>query len=151
MLENSDFWLQATAASILAEIGGKKALAALTQELRLHPYHPHEVETALVAIEKRMADSGDAADASAKDHSGPEAAEEEPVVAGPATMRTWRAAAGVFEVEATFVELKSGKVTLKKANGRIVKVALEKLSNADREYAEQQAKAAHSKSEDPFQ
>ena len=64
-------------------------------------------------------------------------------------MRTWHAAVGSVTVEATFVELKSGKVALKKANGRIVKVPLEKLSPADQDYAKQQAKALE-KLEDPF-
>jgi hypothetical protein len=151
LLENSDFWVRATAANVLAEIGGKKALAALARELRLHPHEVHEVETAVVAIEKRLAESGDAADTSAKERSSSEAAEEKPAESAAATMRTWRAATGAFEVQATFVELKSGKVTLKKANGRTIKVPLEKLSKADQEYAKQQAKALEAKPENPFQ
>ncbi len=64
------------------------------------------------------------------------------------SMRTWRAATGGFTVRATFLSLESDSVTLKRADGRIIHVPLEKLSDADREYAKRQAK---SKSEDPFQ
>jgi len=70
--------------------------------------------------------------------------------AAPA-MRTWRAAAGAFTVRATFVELESDNVTLKKADGRIIRVPLEKLSKVDQEYAKRHAKAGKGKSEDPFQ
>ncbi len=55
LLESSDFWVRATAANILAEIGGKKALAALARELRLHSDHAHDVEAAIIAIAKRQA------------------------------------------------------------------------------------------------
>ena len=109
-----------------------------------------EVETAIVAIEKRLAEAEDAG-GSADDRSSSEEDVEKPAEAGTAAMRTWRAAAGSFTVQATFVELKSGKVTLKKANGRTVHVPLEKLSKSDREYAKQQAKAREEKLEDPFQ
>ena len=73
--------------------------------------------------------------------------------AGPAApaMRTWHAAAGNFKVRATFVSLDSDTVTLKRADGRVIHVPLEKLSKADREYAKQQAKALEEKLEDPFQ
>jgi hypothetical protein len=149
LLENSDFWVRGVAANVLAEIGGKRALAALAREARAHPHHVHEVETAIVAIENRLAEAGVAADAPAEDRSTPEEGGEKPEPSGPAAMRTWHAAVGSFTVEATFVELKSGKVALKKANGRIVKVPLEKLSPADQDYAKQQAKALE-KLEDPF-
>ena len=43
-------------------------------------------------------------------------------------LRTWRDASGSFEVEATFVGSEEGKVTLKRKDGRLVTVPLEKLS-----------------------
>jgi len=70
--------------------------------------------------------------------------------AAPA-MRTWHAATGAYTVRATFVALESDNVTLKKADGRVIKVPLEKLSKVDQEYAKRQVKAAKEESEDPFQ
>jgi uncharacterized cupin superfamily protein len=151
LLDSSDFWVRATAANVLAEIGGKKALAALTRELRLHVHHAHDVETAVIAMEKRLAEAGDGGETSGKDQSSREEDVEKPEESGAATMGIWHAAGGAFAVQATFVELNSGKVTLKKANGRIIKVPLEKLSKADQEYATRQAKALEGKSENPFQ
>jgi len=150
LLENSDFWIRAMAAKVLADIGGKKSLAALAKESRLHPNEVHEVETAIVAIEKRVAESADADSAAKDDSSSAEEGEKSGKASDPA-MRTWHAAAGAYTVQATFVELKSNQVTLKRADGRIIKVPLEKLSKADQEYAKQQAEAAKNKPEDPFQ
>jgi beta-lactamase regulating signal transducer with metallopeptidase domain len=154
LLENADFWIRGTAANILAEIGGKKGLAALAKEARLHPNQVHQVETAIVAIEKRLAESGSAADAEPKDDQSAAAKtdkEEKADGSVDAALHTWRAAAGGYTVQAAFVELSGGKVTLKKADGRTVKVPLEKLSKADQDYAKQQAEAAKNKPEDPFQ
>ncbi len=150
MLESSDIWIRATAANILAEIGGRRALAALTRQSRLHPNRVREVEKAIVAIEQRLTEAGDAADRSAKDDSRREEGAEAPAKSAAATLRTWRAAAGPFTVQAAFVELKSGKVTLKKADGSTIKVSLEKLSAADQEYAKQQAETLE-KLENPFE
>ena len=69
--------------------------------------------------------------------------------AAPA-MRTWRAATGSYTVRATFVALESDNVTLKKADGRVITVPLEKLSRVDQEYVKRQAKAGKEESEDPF-
>jgi hypothetical protein len=146
LLESSDFWVRATAANILAEIGGKQALAALTRETRDHPQHTGEVEAAIVAIEKRLHESPAAA---AKDRSHASEDRDEPQPSGAAAVRTWHAAVGSFAVEATFVELRSGKVTLKKPNGHTLRVPLEKLSKADQDYAKQQAKTLE-KLENPF-
>lgn len=148
MLEDSDFWVRRTAANVLAEIGGKQALAALTREAREHPHEVREVETAIVAIEKRLLESADAA--AAKDRSNPEEDRAEPKQPGGAAMRTWHAAVGSFTVEAIFVELRSGKVTLKRANGHTIRIPLEKLSKTDQDYAKQQAKTLE-KLENPFQ
>jgi hypothetical protein len=92
------------------------------------------------ALEERFAKSK--AEREAREKAGKAAAAADP------SMRTWHAATGGFSVRAAFLSLESDSVTLKRADGRIIHVPLEKLSDADREYAKQQAK---SKSEDPFQ
>jgi len=48
--------------------------------------------------------------------------------------RTWTDRSGKHRTEASFVEAKDGKVTLKKKDGATISVPLESLSNADREY-----------------
>ena len=52
-----------------------------------------------------------------------------------AQMRTWTDATGKFTVEGELVDLQSGKVHLKRADGRVITVALEQLSAADQEFA----------------
>jgi len=49
-------------------------------------------------------------------------------------MRTWSSAAGAFQVEAAFVSSGAGKVKLRKADGEIITVDLNKLSDTDRAY-----------------
>jgi hypothetical protein len=52
-------------------------------------------------------------------------------------MRTWTDRTGKHQVEAELVAVNDGKVTLKKADGTTSTVPLEKLSEADRRFAEQ--------------
>ena len=56
--------------------------------------------------------------------------------------RPWKDAAGKRTIEAEFVSLSSGKVTLKRSDGKIVTVALEKLSAADQQVAKELAAKA---------
>jgi WD40 repeat protein len=49
--------------------------------------------------------------------------------------RTWSDKTGKFKIEASFVELKDGKVKLRKEDGKEVSVDLDKLSEADQEIA----------------
>ncbi len=49
-------------------------------------------------------------------------------------LRTWTDSTGKFRVEAEFVELKDGKVQLRKQDGKVIDVPLERLSAADQEY-----------------
>lgn len=49
-------------------------------------------------------------------------------------MRTWTDATGKYKVQAKFVELVEGKVTLERADGKRVVVPLDRLSEADRKY-----------------
>lgn len=55
-------------------------------------------------------------------------------------VRTWTDASGKNKVDAKFVSLKDGKVTLEKKDGKKIVIALAKLSTDDRRYAEEAAK-----------
>jgi V8-like Glu-specific endopeptidase len=50
------------------------------------------------------------------------------------TVRTWTSLDGNYQVEAKYVGYKSGKVGLSKADGKVVSVPFERLSEADRRY-----------------
>jgi hypothetical protein len=65
-------------------------------------------------------------------------------------MRTWREATGTYTVRATLVDVVDGKVMLKKEDGRIVTVPLEKLSKYDQDYANRRAKSGKDKVANPF-
>jgi beta-lactamase regulating signal transducer with metallopeptidase domain/HEAT repeat protein len=153
LLENSDMWVRATAAKVLGEIGGKKALAALAKESRLHPNEVHEVEAAIAAVGIRLAEDDPAAHADSNAKKNTDAAEEDAKdnKTTTAPMRTWRDASRTHKVRAAFVELNDDKVTLKRADGQIVVVPLKRLSKADQEYVKDRAEAAESGiEEDPF-
>ena len=55
-----------------------------------------------------------------------------------AASRTWKSSSGRFSVEAELVGFKDGKVQLKKANGKVIKVPLKSLSAADQRYVKKQ-------------
>lgn len=150
LLSDSSIWVRASAANILAQIGGKKALAALNRESQLHPNEIGEVKPAIAAIENRLGDTGDNAESAAEENSSRDDENKKPDKAGTPAMRTWRAVVGNFTVEASFVALKAGKVAMRRADGRVLNVPLDKLSKADQDYAKQQAKAQQ-EAENPFQ
>jgi hypothetical protein len=50
-------------------------------------------------------------------------------------LRTWSDASGKFQIEAELVKIEDGHAVLKKSDGSLVRVALDKLSLADRLYA----------------
>lgn len=54
-----------------------------------------------------------------------------------AEMRTWTDASGKHKVEAELVELKNGKLTLKRPDGKTAQFPLTKFSKPDQEYARQ--------------
>ncbi len=56
-----------------------------------------------------------------------------------ALAREWTDSSGTFTVEAELLDFKDGKVRLKKANGKILTLPLEKLSQEDQEFVEKQA------------
>jgi len=66
-----------------------------------------------------------------------ETAEAQPVGKPPdeRPMRTWTDSTGAFSVEAELVGVEQGKVMLKRADGKIVTVPLERLSKKDQEFA----------------
>ena len=48
--------------------------------------------------------------------------------------RTWTDRTGKYRIEAEFVDAKDGKVRLRKTDGKVITLPLEKLSSADRQY-----------------
>lgn len=54
--------------------------------------------------------------------------------AGTLPARTWKSKNGKYEVEAEFVQFKSGKVHLKKEDGEMVAVSMSALSSADQKW-----------------
>ncbi len=60
--------------------------------------------------------------------------------AKPSATRIWSDSTGKFQVEATFVAMESDVVILKKADGKLAKVPLERLSKTDQETARLLAK-----------
>ena len=168
LLKNSDIWIRATAANVLSEIGGSKAIKALAEESRLHPNEVREVDAAIVAITKRLAESkedddGDSEKKTKTQKKTPttqkktdtteqkvETPEETKKDSGDlAAIRTWSDATGSYKIEASFIELKNEKVRLKKADGSTVSIALEKLSKADQEFVKKLAEAEDEKN--PFE
>ena len=62
-----------------------------------------------------------------------------------ASARTWTDSTGKHTVEAEFVDLKDGKVRLKKEDGRTITIPIERLSEADRAYVKSQIKQVSGK------
>ena len=59
-------------------------------------------------------------------------------------IRTWTDATGVFSVEAELVEFADGKVHLKRTDGKVIVIDLERLSSADQEFLRSGAGASGS-------
>jgi len=125
-LSDRDGWVRGEACQVLAEIGGEESLKALREYgKRATGFDVQHAGQAIAAIEKRLAEAGSAS---------PPAAAAAPVA------RTWRDASGFFEVEATLLGFDGEKARLKRTDGQIISVPLEKLSEADQAYLRQQAK-----------
>jgi hypothetical protein len=60
-------------------------------------------------------------------------------------VRTWNDATGAFSVEAQFVGVEDGKVKLKKKDGKIVSVPLDRLSQEDRDFVATQTEGSKKK------
>ncbi|MCE5268210.1 MAG: hypothetical protein LLG00_10030 [Planctomycetaceae bacterium] len=145
LLKNQEFWMRRETAGVLAEIGGEDALRALQAlDVGRHPQEGRDVQQAIFRIQRRLAtqpkdtvsrhEAKKSTSSAAKEPSKPAAAAGE--------MRTWRDASGRFEIEATLVAVKDGKVTLKKKDGRTIRVLLKKLSDEDRKHIESQSESA---------
>lgn len=61
-------------------------------------------------------------------------------------MRTWTSASGTFTVEAKFAGYRAGKVMLQKADRKIIDVEIEKLSDDDRKWLDENTKKVTPKS-----
>ena len=55
----------------------------------------------------------------------------------PAALRIWSNDSGKFRIEAEFVKVADGKVQLKRKNGEVITVPLDRLSKADQEFIAQ--------------
>ena len=67
-----------------------------------------------------------------------------------ATEREWNDASGKFSITATFVSHKDGSIELRKANGKLLRVPLDKLSEADKKYVAWFESGATADSENPY-
>ena len=63
-------------------------------------------------------------------------------LADGAALRDWSSQGGKFTIRAKFVELRGDSITLKKEDGKSLTVAIDKLSDDDRDLARQLAEAA---------
>lgn len=57
-----------------------------------------------------------------------------------ANLRTWTNASGEYKIEAEFVSMAAGKVKLKKADGMIVTLPMDKLSDEDQKWIRKRGK-----------
>ena len=148
LLKNTDHWVRRETVSVLAEIGGEDSVRALEEIGNgLSEWQGRDIRNAINTIQRRLA----AAPKTAKAPPRPAAKKRaksadkkpsEPAPAATQEMRTWHDASGKFEIEATLVSFKDQTVTLKKKNGRTIRVPLEKLSAEDQKYVEEQSRAA---------
>jgi hypothetical protein len=60
-------------------------------------------------------------------------------VAWQSKMRTWTDASGRFSIDAELVDVGEGIVRLKKADGQVISIPIEKLSQADQQFVRSQA------------
>jgi hypothetical protein len=83
------------------------------------------------------ANSGEPAVAAALPPRPAEPASPAPAAAEPA-LRTWTSRGGDFKLEATLLGIDKGTARLRRADGKVLNVPLEKLSATDEEFARQQ-------------
>ena len=67
----------------------------------------------------------------------------------PAEARTWTDASGQGHVEADFIAFQADKVWLHRSDGRVFGVALDELSQPDRQYVAQQIRLAEARQAEP--
>ena len=61
---------------------------------------------------------------------------------GQAPARTWTDSTGKHKIEGEFVKLADGQVDIRRDDGKLVRIPLEKLSEADQQHARKAAKPA---------
>ncbi len=133
-IKDRDHWVRSEALEVLKAIGGPASLAALKEELSQRGVDKHVLEATISAIRFRRQSQGDTEP-------------ETPAAKASSGMRMWHDISGTFEVEAIFIGLADKKVSLKRRDGRIVAVPMERLSAEDQAWVEQRTKQAT----DPFQ
>jgi HEAT repeat protein len=117
---SADWSTAKDACEVLKEIGTRKALPALQQAAAgQHPFVPDAANAAIKAILE------------AKREPVTIAANVSNPTAAPSQFRKWTDATGKNAIEAEFVEVKLGKVRLKKKDGKFLSLPLENLSAAD--------------------
>lgn len=67
----------------------------------------------------------------------------------PGELRTWTDITGKYQTEAALLDLSEGTVTLRKADGQIVRLPIEKLSTRDRGYATEHSGSGKGQAEPP--
>jgi hypothetical protein len=138
-LKDRDLWARKETCQVLAEIGGAESVKALREYAqRVTGFDQADANKAMETIEHRLRTSPRPAVATK-----PKATPAAKVGAAASGLRKWRDATGTFEVEGQFVSSQDQTVTLKKKDGRTIVVPLEKLSDADRAFVEQQTKPAN--------
>ncbi len=149
LLKNSEFWTRRETVGVLAEIGGEDALQALQELVKgLPPHELQEIRQAINTIQRRLAASPKGTPSSPRHAAkkppahGDKKRSETPTAVGDQEMRTWHDASGKFEIEATLVSVKDQTVTLKKKDGRTIRVPLKKLSAEDQNFIREQSQAA---------
>jgi len=135
-LKDRDGWVRKFACGVLADIGGKASLQVLKEFAPKATWlEQSDANNAIRAIENRLENGSVQATAEAKPTDAGGAASGQP------SLRTWRDATGVFEVEGSLVRSQDGKVTLKKRDGREITVPIGKLSAADQDYVAKQTRS----------
>ena len=60
-----------------------------------------------------------------------------PLFTPAAFARKWTDSTGTFSIEAELLDFQDGKVRLKKPNGNVITVAVDRLSQADQQFVRQ--------------
>jgi hypothetical protein len=141
-----DHWVRGEACNVLKEIGGRKSIAALQRALQ-DPRCPDkkQIQETIAAIQFHMSQQGGEAE------SAEAATTTAPATVAPKTKgatRTWSDASDTFQVEALFLGVDNGEVSLKKTDGRTIRVPLEQLSEEDQIWVKDHARA---KPKNPFE
>lgn len=133
-IKDRDHWVCSEACRVVGEIGGQKSLQALKEQLVEHrgPMGPRDFTQAIDAIERR----------GGQPPAMPAEAESSEL-ASDGVARIWHDATRSFQVEAQFVKFENDQVTLRRKDGRVITLPLEKLCEEDRKFVEDQSKVVN--------